>query len=314
MFARPNHSTVRICLFWLLGTLLAVSVWTLLAMNVRADEAPDAPKPESPKHTLRYKFRAGETIRTKVLHQVLLSTTISGSKQDAETISGSVKVWKVLDADKSGQCTFVHSVESVDMCQKLTGRQEITYNSEKDKQAPPGYEMVAQSIGIPLTEITMDASGKVLKREEKRSNAPAHSESNQMVMPLPEGPIAVGESWDVPHDVPITLEDRSVKLIKTRQHYTLEKVSNGVATIAVATQVLTPVNNPKIQSQLIQRLTKGTIRFDIDAGRVLSQELELDERVLGFQGADSSLHYLGRFTEEYIQPESKSASKPQLRK
>jgi hypothetical protein len=60
---------------------------------------------------------------------------------------------------------------------------------------------------------------------------------------------------------------------------------------------------------LIQRLTQGTIRFDIDAGRVLSQRLELDERVLGFNGPDSSLHYLGRFTEEYLPPPAKTAAK-----
>jgi hypothetical protein len=72
---------------------------------------------------------------------------------------------------------------------------------------------------------------------------------------------------------------------------------------------LTPVNNPKIQAQLVQRMTQGVIRFDIDAGRVLSQKLELDERVLGFQGPESSLHYLGRFTEEYLPPEPKMAAK-----
>ena len=80
-----------------------------------------------------------------------------------------------------------------------------------------------------------------------------------------------------------------------------------MATISVATQVLTPVNNPKIQSQLVQRLTKGTIRFDMDAGRVLSQNIDLDEQVLGFQGPDSSLHFIGRFTEEYVPDDTKSA-------
>ncbi len=119
----------------------------------------------------------------------------------------------------------------------------------------------------------------------------------------------MGESWNVPVDITIALEDGVTKLIKTRQHYTLEKVLNGVATISVATQVLTPVNNPKIQSQLVQRLTKGTIRFDIDAGRVISQEIDLDEQVLGFQGDDSSLHFLGRFTEEDVTPPTKSAIK-----
>jgi hypothetical protein len=110
--------------------------------------------------------------------------------------------------------------------------------------------------------------------------------------------------------VVVSLEDGEKKLIKTRQHYTLEKVASGVATIKVATQILTPNITPKVQSQLVQRLTEGTIRFDIDAGRVLSQQIDLDQRVLGFQGNDSSLHFLGRFTEEYLPAEEKTASKP----
>ena len=74
--------------------------------------------------------------------------------------------------------------------------------------------------------------------------------------------------------------------------------------------MLTPVTNPKIESQLVQRLTEGSIRFDIDAGRVLSQQLDFDKRVLGFNGNNSSLHYVGSFTEEYLPPAPKTAAKP----
>ena len=51
--------------------------------------------------------------------------------------------------------------------------------------------------------------------------------------------------------------------------------------------MLTPVSDPKIQSQLMQRLQHGTIKFDLDAGRIYSSKMELDERVIGFRGAAS---------------------------
>jgi hypothetical protein len=283
---------------------LALGVATV---SSRADDEAPAP-PSGPKHTLKYKFTPGEIVRTKVLQRVVLDTTIAGSTQTAETTSGSVKLWKITNV-ADGQITLEHSVESVDMRQKVTGRQEVTYNSETDRVPPPAYEGVAKSIGVPLTVVTMDSAGKVLKRTEKRPSAGGDSQSSQMVVPLPSEPLPVGESWNVPLDITIPLENGISKIIKTRQHYTLEKVANGVASISVVTQVLTPVNNPKIQSQLIQRLTKGTIRFDIDGGRVLSQELELDEQVLGFQGDDSNLHFVGRFTEEYLPTTTKTAAK-----
>jgi len=291
--------------------LCGLSFLSLAFTQVLAAGAADSASAsgDGTKYSLRYKFKPGEVIRTQVWHQVSLETTISGTTQTADTTSGSIKVWRIQEVDADGRVMLEHSVESVDMRQKLSDRQELTYNSKTDKEPPPGFEAVAKSVGVPLTQFLIDSSGNLLKRIDKRANPPADAQNTQVAVPLPSKPAALGESWNVPQDVTIALEDGDTKVIKTRQHYTLDSVSKGVATISVATQVLTPVNNPKIQSQLVQRMTQGTIRFDIDAGRVLSQKLELDERVLGFQGPESSLHYLGRFTEEYLPPEPKMAAK-----
>jgi hypothetical protein len=285
-----------------------------LTSSISADDAPAPAQPDATKYTLKYKFQPGETIRSQIWHRVNLETTIEGTTQTAETISGSIKIWRVTAVDPQGQISFEHSVESVDMRQKVSGRQEITYNSQTDKKPPPGYEMVADSLGKTLTIVTIDPSGKIVKRIDKRSNPPADGQNSQMTVPLPSGPVAIGESWNVPNQLTITMPELESKVIDTRQHYTLEKVSHGVATITVATQVLTPVTNPKIESQLIQRLTEGSIRFNIEAGRVLSQQLDLDKRVLGFNGNNSSLHYLGSFTEEYLPPTPKTAAKPAAKK
>ena len=106
----------------------------------------------------------------------------------------------------------------------------------------------------------------------------------------------------MPRDLDIQLEHGMSKRIKTRERYELESVKHGVATIDIETQILTPIDDPKIKVQLIQKTARGKIRFDIDAGRVLGQQLDLDERVLAFSGADSSMHYLTRYTEELLGP------------
>ena len=239
-------------------------------------------------------------IRTQVWHQANSETTIAGTTQTAETASGSVKVWRIKSVEPDGRITFEHSVESVDMRQKVSDHQEVTYNSLTDKEPPPIYATVAKEVGVVLTEVTIDPTGKIVKRIDRGQKITSDPQSTDMVVPLPTEPVSIGATWNIPQDVPISLEDGDSKIIKTRQHYTLEKVLNGVATISVATQVLTPVNSPEVQSQLIQRLTAGTIRFDVDAGCVISKELNLDERVLGFHGADSSVHFVGRFTEKLL--------------
>ncbi|MEL7266192.1 MAG: hypothetical protein AAFP69_15465, partial [Planctomycetota bacterium] len=66
-------------------------------------------------------------------------------------------------------------------------------------------------------------------------------------------------------------------------------------------------------SQLVQQLSNGTIKFDLDAGHVLSRQLDWDETVVGFQGANSMMEYQARLTEEFhtepIQTAAKSSTK-----
>ena len=80
--------------------------------------------------------------------------------------------------------------------------------------------------------------------------------------------------------------------------YTLDKVATGVATLLIRTEVLTPVKEQAVRAQLIQQLSQGKIKFDIDRGRLISKNLDWQEEVVGFRGADTSLNYDGRFTEE----------------
>jgi hypothetical protein len=283
----------------------------ILVSGARAraqDEAEKAPLPPSPpageytpKYDLKYKFAAGETLRSEVVHRAKVQTTIQGSTQTAETESRSVKVWLVKHVDPKGAATFEHRVENIDMWQRTSGRREIRYNSETDKTPPPGYEHMADAVGVPLSTVTMDSRGTILKRKENQ--ALPISISTQMTMPLAERPIAVGESWSSPLEIEVTQKDGTLKKIETRQKFTLESVKDDVATIHVDSQILTPINDPAIEAQLIQRLSEGTVTFDMTAGRVLSQQLDLDRHVIGFSGAASSMHYVTRFTEKLLPAE-----------
>ena len=253
------------------------------------------------KYDLRYKFVAGETVETEVVHQAKVQTTIQGTTQTAESQSTSIKVWKVSDVAADGTATFQHMVARIDMWQRTTGRQEVRYNSQTDQEVPPGYEHVAEAVGVPLATVTMDARGSIKKRKEHRDQP--MGVSTQMTMPLPGEPVAIGESWSSPLAIDVTQKDGSLKKVETRQKFTLEKVADGVATIKVDSQILTPVSDPAIEAQLIQRLSQGTVTFDLARGRVVAQQLELDKQVIGFSGPASSMHYVTRFTERLVSPE-----------
>jgi hypothetical protein len=263
---------------------------------------------EPEKYTLRYKFHPGETIRWEVEHRSNVRTAVSSHTQTAETLSISVKRWRVADVRLDGTATFENSVERVDMRQKLSGRSEVRYNSQTDAKPPVGFENVARSVGVPLAKVTMDAKGKVLHRDRKTTQPrPAAASSDDvaqsegwMTIPLPDKAVPVGETWSYPQDMDVPLEGGGVKRVKAIQQFTLEDVKTGVATIRVSTEILTPITDPAIEARLVEREAAGRVRFDIDAGRILAQQMDIDKHVVGFRGEASSIHYVNRFSERLL--------------
>jgi hypothetical protein len=284
-------------------SLLLTAVLALAASSIAIGDEKDvasqleaAKRKVSPEFTLAYKFKAGDDVVTKVVHLVTLETTVQGVSQTASTRSVSAKRWQISSVDASGNITFVHSVPYVEMWQKVTGRDEVKYDSRNDEKPPPGYEGVARDVGVPLATIVMDPYGRIIGRQNAQPQF--NPGIGTLTIPLPGQPVKIGDKWSIPDEVRVRLEDGTVKKVATRQVYQLQSVETGVATISVDTQVLTPVNDPKIESQLVQRMQKGTIKFDIDAGRLLRKQMDLDEQVIGFNGPNSSMQYLARFTEE----------------
>ena len=63
---------------------------------------------------------------------------------------------------------------------------------------------VAQSIGVPLTTVTIDPLGNVIHRREVLKR-PGEQQGGQLTIPLPEEPIAVGGVWSFPHEIVLPL-------------------------------------------------------------------------------------------------------------
>lgn len=287
--------------------------------GLNAAESTEAPAGDSnattdaPTYRLRYRFKAGETIRWQVEHRARVTTTVSGSTQTAETLSRSIKVWRVKELAAAPQpaVIFEHLVENVEMRQKISGREEVVYNSATDVVPPAGFEAAAQSVGVVLARVTMDLRGVIVKREgDATTEAEAQS---PLTIPLPEGDVPVGHTWYAPSETTVKLSSGESRVIKLRQRCTLAEVRDGIAKIEVESQVITPIREePEIEAQLVQRQSAGELQFDLKAGRLLAQRLELDKRVVGFSGEQSSLHYVTRFTEDLV-PAIPTVSRPLIK-
>jgi hypothetical protein len=277
-----------------------------LALAAPAARADGPAASAGDKHTLRYQFHEGDQLRWNVVHRCRIRTTVSGTEQTAETTTTSVKVWRVVAVRPDGTATLEYSVEDVDMRHRLTGRNEVHYNSRTDPVAPAGFENLAKAVGVPLATITIDSRGKVLGRKQTPLKASVPSQG-EITVRLPDEPVPVGYSWSYPYDIEVPLPDGGARRVKSLQSFTLESVKTGVATIRLATQILTPMNDPGLESQLLQYETVGTVRFDVDAGRILGRQADVDRGVVGFRGQASSLHYVARCVEEFLSPETSVA-------
>lgn len=278
--------------------------------RMAADEAPAAdgatsptPVESAPDKTtceLRYKCKIGEVLRYEVSHRAAIHSTIDQATQAAQTRTDSIKAWKITDVLPDGAIEFLTVVERVHMVNQLPDKDPTEYDSQRNETPPPGFEDAARSIGVPLSLVRITPFGKLLRRDEKLKRQ-AGDDDGPIAVRLPEQPVAIGDTWDEPFELTVTLKTGGTKMIHTRRHYKLARVENGVATIAVDYQVLSPVD-AHIESQLVQRLMDGEVRFDIEAGRVVSQKMDVDKRILGFAGPTSSMSYLMRMEEKLLPP------------
>jgi hypothetical protein len=267
---------------------------------------------DAEKVEIRYKLKQGEVLVSKVTHFAETLTRMSQHDEDSTSRTTSIKVWEVQSVSDTGNMTFVYRIDSVSMAQTVGNGEELRYDSETDKDVPDIFKHVAATIAKPLATVTINSRGQVLERDKELKTPQLGI--GELTIPLPEDPIAVGGQWSVPRELRVKLESGVSKTIKVRELYTLEKVSAGVATIRIETQPLTPVNDPSVEAQLIQQLSKGTIKFDLDRGRMLHKKLDWSDKVVGFRGPETSLRYDAEFIEE-LQPEhSRSASAAAVRK
>ena len=249
-------------------------------------------------YLLRYKMKTGEQLHYEVTHAAKTKTRIQGEEEISQVHTTTQRHWNVIET-KDKTFKFEHVLDAVAMTQQQGRQSELRWDSQKDPEAPKIFGRIAQQIGQPLSTITANENGKELEREADAGTKTSLG-MGSLTLSFPETPVKIGESWSTPHEIRARTDDGSVKLIKIRQLYTLEKVQTGVAFLRVRSQPLTPINEESVKAQVVQQLSNGIIRFDIDAGHMLSKQLDWDETVIGFQGANSLMEYRARFSERLV--------------
>ena len=278
-----------------IGTSI-IAIAFLFGLCSATNAAAPTKKADDAKYTLRYRFKEGETVLYEVTHIAKTKTRLRGVEEVSQVHTVSEKVWNFQSPTTPDKMKFEHSVAKVELMQQTGEKPEIRWDSNSGSEAPAEFEKVAEQLGTPLSTVSIDARGQEVARE---THAGSESQLGMggLTLSLPEEPIAIGGSWNVPKEVKVRGASGDIRAIKIREVYTLEKVETGVATLSIRSEVLTPIEEGSVKAQVVQQLSNGSIRFDIDGGRVLSKQLDWDESVVGFQGDNSLMEYRARMTE-----------------
>jgi len=275
-----------------------IGIGLLLLVGAGPGAAPGI-EPAAGPVTLEYRFRPDESVVMTVAHRARTETTISGTTQSTDTATDSRKRWKIVSVDDDGKATIEHSVDHVTMTSRSSDRGELRWSSDGDAPPPPGYEGVRGSLGVPLSRVVIDRAGRVVSRVDLQPTPPSAS-GDLMVVPLPDGPVEIGAEWSVPQEIVVEVPGGPRRSVRTRLRYRLEGVRENVAVIAIDTTVLTPIDDPRLESRLLERIWNGEIEFDIDSGRVVRRSTGIDRRVVGFSGQESSVRYRSTLEERLV--------------
>lgn len=258
-------------------------------------------------YLLRYDLQNGQKLNYEVTHVAKTKTRIKGEEEISQVHTVSKRHWDVSAVSKKDM-TFDHVVDAVEMTQQQGDKDELRWSSESGETAPREFSKVAERIGRTLSTISINPRGQETAREDN-GGSKASLGMGSLSLAFPDEPLRIGGSWEVPREIKTRTEEGLIKPIKIRELYTLEKVKTGVATISIVSEPLTPIDQESIRAQVIQQLSNGTIKFDLDAGHLISKELNWDETVVGFQGPNSMMEYRARMSERLIDNVIRTARK-----
>ena len=276
------------------------------------------------KHKLAFKFRPGQIVHQEISSESEMTTHKNQDTETARNSSTSRRHYRVLAVDdKTGIADLALTIDWVRMRAAIDNGEgpkvePTEFQSDDPKKHPKQFNQVLASIGQPA-RLRFRSNGALVKAPDAKNPAasPATAGSTQSataqsatdaleayLFPLPEQPVAVGETWKERFDVHLRDVDKNLVKISLQRAYKLTDVKNERAVIELRTAILTPVQDPAIAAQLIQREINGKIVFDIAQGLIISREWTVENTIVNPVGANSSMHAKSSYREKLLGSEA----------
>lgn len=263
------------------------------------------------KYQFRYDLKEQQKLFWKVEHVTTTKTQIAGTTEEASARVETLSSWEVGDVNKtSGEMAFQNTITAIKAWKKIGDQDPTLFDSRVSSSPPDEYAGIAENLGKPRSRITIDPAGTVLDRQSDFVST--DFSTGDITIPLPTKKVPVGYRWNVPTEFESTNEYGAAVQLKARTCYEFFKVKQGNAYVSFRTEVLTPIESEKTRSKILQKLVRGWIVWNFDKGLPIQKRVQWDEKVQGYDGADSYLKYVGRMSIKLVDSDEHQAAEKEL--
>jgi len=269
---------------WIFALLAGLA----LSGNVRAQTQP-----------WQFHWQPGQVLTYRIEHVTKATETVGSNRFEVGAKLNLVKRWQVQSIDDKGIATLQMSVVSMRNEQLRPNGEVVVYDSANPAKSTPGLKkQLEKYVGKPLAVLRVNGQGKVI---EVIKGAAAQFESDPPLgLRLPLAVPGVGQSWERLYQITLEPPYGTGEKYQGVQRYTVTKISDGLATIQLATNLKMPENAAE-RVPLMQKQPAGEIVYNIQAGHVQRADLRVDQTVQGHQGENSSYRFQSVYREECLE-------------
>lgn len=276
----------------------------------------EAPRPTEGV-TLRYRFAPGEVVRYRAESEATFLARKGDLTEKNASKSSSEHHYEVVAVASDGTATLRLAIDRVRMQAAFNDQTPVAFDSDSAEEPASQFRGVRRSVGKPLAELRVLPNGKTIDARRLTDAEPdmpvngatgPDGETTGVFTVFPERPLRPGDEWSDTFKTRVSVTARLSREVTLIRRYRLETVERGAALVSVRSALLTPIDDPQLLVQLIQRQFVGTVRFDLASGRVTSRTTEADNTEIGWADGDGSLRAVSQWTERLIDAQPAAVS------
>lgn len=260
-------------------------------------------------YVLRYKFHKGQQFRFRTRQNATTEAMLSERrKTDVSTVEQR-RLFTVQSVRFPGLADLTMQYEYVQMQLQTDDQPPVVFDTRmKSEEVPEMFRLTSDRLRGSAVRYLLMMTGHAAHPTSTNPQSPVFS-AESFLMPLPEKPVGVGNTWSHSHIVKVRISRDISRSVDVLQSFRLISVKDGIATISLNSSLPASGLTPSIKAQLIQVAPKGTMTFDIDRGIMTRKSWHFEQMVLNALGDDSMLTSTGEYLDEYV-PEGSVAISP----